>query len=180
MSEARPKGDIIAMNSVMKPMSLVISINSEAINNLDISAVQAVIEEWLQTGAIAAHEQELQFQIDYPRDPLDPRELSEVPEVRLWFIRLDACYPWLPFLLDWKAGELARYMAMLVPHQFHKIEGIQYNPEALEIFLMHKIFILSDWLYQQGIASQSKLMAMSQMLGYELDDAFFEVIRPQK
>ena len=70
------------------------------------------------------------------REPEDPRELSEIPEVRLWFIRLDARYPWLPFLLDWKAGELALYTAMLVPHQFSVKEGIQYNLEALEIFLM--------------------------------------------
>jgi hypothetical protein len=100
--------------------------------------------------------------------------------VRLWFIRLDAYYPWLPFLLDWKAGELARYAAMLVPHQFHRTQGIQYNPEALEMFLMNKIFVLTDWLNQQGIPSKSKLMAMSQMFGYDLEDAFFDVIVPHK
>jgi hypothetical protein len=91
-------------------------------------------------------------------------------------VRLDAKYPWLPFLLDWKAGELARYAAMLVPHQFSSKEGIQYNPEALEIFLMHKIFILSDWLHKQDIASPSRLKSLAQILGYELDDAFFEMI----
>jgi hypothetical protein len=48
---------------------------------------------------------------------MDPRELSEFPDIRLWFLRLDATYPWLPVLLDWRAGELARYAAMLVPHQ---------------------------------------------------------------
>jgi len=161
-------------------MTIVISLNSECINNLDMSQIQTVIEKLLQEGAIASSEQQLKFEIDYPREPQDPRELSEIPEVRLWFIRLDASYPWLPFLLDWKAGELARYTAMLVPHQFHKAEGVQYNPEALEIFLMHKIFILTDWLNQQGIAGKPKLMSMSQMFGYDLDDAFFDVIFPQK
>ncbi|HLO49141.1 MAG TPA: CRR6 family NdhI maturation factor [Kamptonema sp.] len=161
-------------------MTIVISLNSEYINNLDMSPIQTVIEKLLQDGAIATQEQQLQFEIDYPREPQDPRELSEIPEVRLWFIRLDASYPWLPFLLDWKAGELARYTAMLVPHQFHKAEGVQYNPEALEIFLMHKIFVLTDWLNQQGIAGKSKLMSMSQMFGYDLDDGFFDVIFPQK
>ncbi len=34
---------------------------------------------------------------------------------------------------------IARYAAMLVPHQFHRGEGIQYNPEALEIFVMQKL-----------------------------------------
>ncbi|XZO03956.1 MAG: CRR6 family NdhI maturation factor [Microcoleus sp.] len=161
-------------------MSIMIAINAEQIDNLDLSPVQTVIDQWLAAGAIAQNEQQLQFEIEYPREDLDPREISEIPEVRLWFIRLDAYYPWLPFLLDWKVGELARYAAMLVPHQFHRTEGIQYNPEALEMFLMHKIFVLTDWLHQQGIPSKSKLMSMSQMLGYDLDDAFFDVILPHK
>ncbi|OCQ99170.1 hypothetical protein BCD67_08340 [Oscillatoriales cyanobacterium USR001] len=161
-------------------MSIVISLNSQCIDNLDISPVKIVIEKMIESGAIASGKPQLKFEIDYPRDPQDPRELSEIPEVRLWFIRLDACYPWLPFVLDWQAGELARYTAMLVPHQFHKAEGVQYNPEALEIFLMNKIFVLTDWLSQQGIVGKSKLISMSQMLGYELDDAFFDVILPNR
>jgi hypothetical protein len=161
-------------------MSIAIEVNAERIHNLDLSPVREVIEKWLEAGAIASGEQQLTFEVDYPREELDPRELSEIPEVRLWFIRLDSCYPWLPFLLDWKAGELARYTAMLVPHQFHRTEGIQYNPEALEIFLMNKIFVLTDWLDKQGIPGKSKLMAMSQMFGYDLDDAFFDVIFPQQ
>ncbi|MFN5873775.1 MAG: CRR6 family NdhI maturation factor, partial [Aphanizomenon sp.] len=115
-------------------------------------------------------------EINYEREANDPRELSEIPEVRLWFIRLDSKYPWLPFLLDWKAGELARYAAMLIPHQFSSKEGVQYNPEALEIFLMHKIFILSDWLQKQNIASPSRLKSLAQIMGYELDDALFVMI----
>lgn len=161
-------------------MSIMVSINAQHINNLDLSPVQTVIDKWLESGAIAQNEQNLQFEIEYPREEFDPREISEIPEVRLWFIRLDSCYPWLPFLLDWKTGELARYAAMLVPHQFHRSEGIQYNPEALEMFLMHKIFVLTDWLNQQGIPSKSKLMAMSQMFGYDLEEAFFDVIVPHK
>jgi hypothetical protein len=157
-------------------MSITIKLNADTINNLDLSPAKHIIDTWLQEGAIVSHEQELTIEIDFPRDQFDPRELSEIPEIRLWFIRLDASYPWLPFLLDWKGGELARYVAMLVPHQFHRTEGIKYNPEALEIFLMHKIFILTDWLKQQGIFSQSKLKSLSQMLGYELDDGFFDMI----
>ena len=161
-------------------MSIMVSINAQHINNLDLSPVQTVIDKWLAERAIAQNEQQLQFEIEYPREEFDPREISEIPEVRLWFIRLDSCYPWLPFLLDWKTGELARYAAMLVPHQFHRSEGIQYNPEALEMFLMHKIFVLTDWLNQQGIPGKSKLMAMSQMFGYDLEEAFFDVIVPHK
>lgn len=139
--------------------------------------MQTVIEKLLQEEAIASGEQQLLFEIDYPREPEDPRELSEIPEVRLWFLRLDSRYPWMPFLLDWKSGEFARYAAMLIPHQFHRTEGIQYNPEALEIFVMQKIFVLSDWMQQMGIPSQSRLKSMAKMLGYELDDAFFELVR---
>ncbi|BAZ53890.1 hypothetical protein NIES4103_65740 [Nostoc sp. NIES-4103] len=155
-------------------MTITIAINTDSINNLDLSPALTVIEQLLQEG-VASHEQQLRFDIDFPLEPGDPRELSEIPELRLWFVRLDAKYPWLPFLLDWKAGELARYTAMLVPHQFSSKEGIQYNPEALEIFLMHKIFVLSDWLKQQNIPWQSRLKSMAQMLGYELDDALFEI-----
>ncbi len=155
-------------------MTTTITLNAKSIHNLDLLPAQAVIEPMLEQ--VTHYEQQLSFAIDYPRSPEDPRELSEVPEVRLWFIRLDACYPWLPYLLDWKGGELARYTAMLVPHQFHRTEGIQYNPEALEIFLMHKIFVLADWLRQQQIFSPSKLKSMSQMLGYDLDDGLFQLV----
>jgi hypothetical protein len=155
-------------------MAISITLNADQINTLDLSPAIAVIDSLLPE--ILAHEQQLQFAIDYPLEADDPRELSEIPEVRLWFIRLDALYPWLPFLIDWKAGELGRYTAMLVPHQFHPKEGIQYNPEALEIFVMNKTFVLMNWLKQQGIESKSRLKSLTQMLGYELDDAFFDVL----
>ena len=63
-----------------------------------------------------------------------------------------------------------------LPHQFHPKEGIQYNPEALEIFVMHKTFVLAHWMQQQGIEGKARLKAMTQMLGYEIDDAFFELL----
>lgn len=157
-------------------MTIAIALNVENLNNLDLSPAIEVIEQLLSEGAIASYEQQLQFNIDFPREKTDPRELSEISEVRLWFIRLDARYPWLPFLLDWKTGELARYAAMLVPHQFNRKEGIQYNPEALEIFVMAKLFVLTDWMKNQGIESSSRLKSMAQMFGYELDDGFFEAI----
>ncbi|MDP5019074.1 DUF1817 domain-containing protein [Anabaena sp. UHCC 0187] len=158
-------------------MTITITLNNDSIYSLDISPALAVIEPLLQEGNVSSYEQQLRLEINYERVANDPRELSEIPEVRLWFVRLDTKYPWLPFLLDWKAGELARYAAMLVPHQFSSKEGIQYNPEALEIFLMHKIFILSDWLHQKNIPSPSRLKSLAQILGYELDDAFFEMIQ---
>ncbi len=157
-------------------MNSVIALTTDIIQQLDLTPATQPITTWQQQESLVQQEQTLQFQIDYQRSPEDPRELSEIPEIRLWFIRLDARYPWLPFLLDWKAGELARYTAMLVPHQFHPRDGILYNPEALEIFVMQKVFVLSDWLKQQQIEGNSRLQAMTQMLGYELDDAFFALL----
>ena len=158
-------------------MTITIALSSDDLNSLALSPAAIVIENLLQDkSALASLEQQLRFDIDYPLEPGDPRELSEIPEVRLWFIRLDTRYPWLPFLLDWKAGELARYTAMLVPHQFSAKEGIQYNPEALEIFLMQKLFVLTDWMQQVGIPSQSRLKSMAQMLGYDLDDSLFNML----
>lgn len=158
-------------------MTTTITLSSDCLHSLDLSPAATVIENLLQERSmIASYEQQLRFDIDYPQEPEDPRELSEIPEIRLWFLRLDTHYPWLPFLIDWKAGELVRYTAMLVPHQFTIKEGIQYNPEALEIFLMQKLFVLTDWMKQQGIPSQSRLKSMAQLLGYELDNSLFNLL----
>jgi hypothetical protein len=156
-------------------MPTTISLGADQINLLDVSSAIEAIDPLLRN--LVRYEQQLQFQIDYPLDAGDPRELPEVPEIRLWFIRLDALYPYLPFFLDWKAGELARYTAMLVPHQFHPKEGIQFNPEALEIFVMHKLFAVANWLKQQNLESRSRGKAMAQMLGYELEEGFFDLLQ---
>lgn len=155
-------------------MTVKIALDHQAIACLDLSLVKNQITPWL--AKIADYEQQLQLAISFERSENDPRELSEIPEIRLWYVRLDTTYPWLPFLLDWKAGELARYAAMLVPHQFNRNEGIIFNPEALEIFVMNKIFVLSDWLKEQGIPERSRLKSMAQLFGYELNDAFFNMI----
>ena len=157
-------------------MPYTLTLTQAQILSLDIAAARVEIEAMIGQSMLAK-DINLRFDIQFQRDPTDPRELSGVPEIRLWFIRLDACFPWLPLILDWEAGELVRYAAMLVPHQFSPTEGIRYNPEALEIFVMHKVFVISQWLQQQGISSTAKLKFMPQMLGYELDDGLFELLR---
>lgn len=152
-----------------------ISVGDRALLSLDYSSIAGPIDRWLQTQP-KQFNLDLSFTIDYQREPSDPRELSEIPEIRLWFIRVDAHYPYLPLLLDWQAGELARYVAMLVPHQFSRKEGIHYNPEALEIWVMHRVFLLTGWLHTQQIDDRSRLKFMTQMLGYELDDGLFALI----
>jgi hypothetical protein len=158
-------------------MTTTIALNPTDLNTLNLSPARTVIEPWIRDQTITSHEQELRFEIDYPQEPDEQQEFSEIPEVRLWFIRLDTVYPWLPFLLDWRSGELARYAAMLVPHQFSSKEGIQYNPQALDIFIMQKIFVLMNWMKVQGIESDSKLKNMAAIFGYELDTGLFDLLR---
>jgi hypothetical protein len=160
-------------------MTVTIELNNSCIDSLDLAPATKIISSLPQDQKIVDYEQKLQFQINYSREESDPRELSEIPEIRLWFVRLDAVYPWLPYLLDWKTGELARYSAMLVPHQFSRGEGIIYNPEALEIFVMKKIFVMADWLQQKKIPSKFRLKSMAKIFGYELDDSFFALLENQ-
>ena len=157
-------------------MGITVKVSQEQIEKFDLTPIITTIEEFDKRGEITTLEQQLVFEIDYPRSENDPRELSEIPEIRLWFIALDSYYPWLPFCLNWREGELARYTAMLVPHQFNRSEGIQYNPEALDIFIMQKTFVLNRWLNKQKIKSRSRLKAMAQIFGYDLDDNFFELL----
>lgn len=164
------------MNAQSSAESMILDLNPHQLQQLDLSPIQQWITPILKNNKILDYEQKLQLKIDYPRQENDPRELSEIPEIRLWFVRLDTVYPYFPFFLDWKSGELARYTAMLVPHQFHRTEGIQYNPEALELFLMNKIFTLSDWFQQYQISSFMRLKSMAQLLGYDLDDQFLNFL----
>lgn len=152
-----------------------ITLDQTCIETLDLSPVHSVVEQWRAGGAIAAQSPQVQFDIQFSSEPNDPRELSEIPEVRLWFVRLDAYYPWFSYLLDWEK-ELTRYTAMLVPHQFSPTEGIQFNPEALELFVMGKVFTILNWLHSQGINSPNKVKFMIQILGYDLDDGFFDLL----
>ncbi len=153
-----------------------IDLSHDSLRQLDISPVRVFLEKLNKEDNFLEFEQKLNFNIDFPREENDPRELSEIPEIRLWFIRLDSVCPWLPFFLNWQEGELARYTAMLIPHQFSKTEGIKYNPESLEIFVMQKIFILNDWLKRKNIPTKSRLKSMTQVLGYEIEDAFFDIV----
>lgn len=157
-------------------MAIAIALSSDKINQLDLSPAVQVIEQLAQAGKLTSSHSQISFEINYPREPNDPRELSEISAIRLWFVRLDVYYPWLILLLDGQSGELYRYVAMLVPHQFSRAEGIQYNPEALEIFVMQKIFIIARWLKEQGVTSTARLKLLAQALGYEIEDQFFESI----
>ncbi len=157
-------------------MTTLITLNTPHFETLDLSPVQSVLENWIQTGTLFDHEQDIQFQIDYPQAPDQAQELPDIAEVRLWFIRLDSIYPWIVYWLDWRSGELARYTAMIVPHEFSPREGIQFNPQALDLFLMRKIFTVHHWLKQNGHDRPQKLKQMAELFGYELEDSLFELL----
>lgn len=162
-------------------MATMIALNADQVYQLDLSPLVLAVEARQHQGALlpaedSSIEEGLRFDVAIPREEHDPRELSEIPEVRLWFVRADVRYPWLPLILDWESGELTRYAAMLVPHQFSPTDGIQFNPEALELFVMGKVFAGADWMMQHQAVSRTKLKFMTQVLGYELSDGFFDFL----
>uniref|UniRef100_A0A0F7CZ64 Chlororespiratory reduction 6 n=1 Tax=California macrophylla TaxID=337344 RepID=A0A0F7CZ64_9ROSI len=157
-----------------------IVIDNDVIRRLDLSPFQS------STGMASPQsvepreflERTIGFTINYTKeDPYDMRELSEFPDIRLWFVRLDSTYPWLPVLLDWRAGELARYAAMLVPHQMSARLGVVFNPEALELFVMKKVFIVYSWLKEHNIPKpRLKTCDMARMLGFGIGDELFDLV----
>jgi hypothetical protein len=153
-----------------------IPISHPELLSLDINNGKKQLELLAAEGISSLLAARVQFQINFEQAPDDPREFSEIPEVRLWFIRLDSQYPWLPLVIDRQTGELGRYTAMLVPHEFKTQTGIQYNPEALEIWVMNKVFVGSDWLQQQGITDRSPVKFMAKTLGYELEQSLFDLL----
>ena len=74
-------------------MGITVKVSQEQIETLDLSPVIATIKEFNQRGEITTLEQQIVFEIEYLRSDNDPRELSEIPEIRLWFIALDSYYP---------------------------------------------------------------------------------------
>ena len=159
----------------LSPDSLV-TINAKAIRTLSLQALSAWMErplqELLDAGAV------LEFRYDWPREVDDPRELSECPEPRLWALRADARYPWLPLLLDRTGGSLAQHVAMLVPHDFSPSEGIRFDPQALEIWITHRLMLLDQHGADAGIPGHQRgnLSLMAASLGFELDGGFWELL----
>jgi hypothetical protein len=153
----------------------IINVNHACLECLDLTPARIVLDRFLAQSWEAIAPDPITFQIMYARQVGDPRELSEIPEVRLWFVRLDAHYPMLAYLVDWRS-ELSRYGAMLVPHQFSTVEGLIYNPEAMELFVMGKLFYIWHWLGDRGARNPEKLQQWALALGYEVDTALFSVL----
>lgn len=146
------------------------------IRQLDLAPLAA----WaaLPPAELVQHAGTLSLQIDWPRADDDPRELSEVPELRLWSLRADAAYPWLPLLLARGDGQLTRHVAMLLPHGFSRPEGIRFAPESLELWVTHRLFLLDDWARRHGLNCRQGLAQMAAVLGFELDPGFWDLLPP--
>jgi hypothetical protein len=160
--------------SPTEPLERRIAVGPAAIRSLDLRPLAA----WaaLDPATLLASAASVELVFDWPREPDDPRELSEIPELRLWSLRADACHPWVPLLLERAGGQLTRHVAMLLPHGFQRTEGIRFAPESLELWLTHRLFQLDHWLGQEGLNGRAGLGQMAAVLGYELDPAFWAAL----
>ena len=151
-------------------------IDAEAIRTLNLQALSAwmdrPLQDLLDAGAV------LELNYEWPREANDPRELSECPEPRLWALRADARYPWMPLVLERTGGSLAQHVAMLVPHDFSPSEGIRFDPQALELWITHRLMLLNDLGSSSDVAGgqRGNLSLMAASLGFELDGGFWELL----
>ena len=152
-----------------------VQINAAMIRQLDLSPLQVwshrPLGELLEEGPV------LELSFDWPREVNDPRELAECPEPRLWALRADARFPWLPLLLERDRGSLIRHVAMVVPHDFSRSEGLRFDPQALELWITHRLMLLDDLCTATlGRSMRGNLTQMAASLGYELDDNFWTLL----
>jgi hypothetical protein len=154
------------------PSTLVIS--SERARHLDLEP----LAPWVGLSArdLLSWSGRLQLCFEWPREEQDPRELSEIPELRLWCLRADALHPWLPLLLERGGGDLTRYVAMLLPHAFNRNEGIRFAPESLELWITHRLFLRDAWAPAADVPCRQGLGQMAAVLGFELDPQFWATL----
>ena len=149
-------------------------VSAEQVRQLDLSALKPWLE--LAPAELLARSGQLSLSFAWPQDPEDPRELSEIAELRLWSLRADAHYPWLTLLLERSTGQLCRHVAMQLPHSFSRSEGIRFAPASLELWITHRLFGLEAWGRSQGITCRGQLTAMATVLGYDLDPHFWTAL----
>jgi len=150
---------------------VVVMVSAERIRELDLSPLAAVAA--LSPAELLPLSGQLELRLLWPTPDDDPREMSEIPEVRLWCLRADAEVPWLPLLLERASGTLARHVAMLLPHRFSRNEGLQFAPDALELWISHRLFQLDALSRAAGLDCRQGLGQMAAVLGYELDPGFW-------
>jgi len=149
-----------------------ITVSADQIRRLDTEPLQPLRQ--LPTAGLLALEDRLSLELQWPRADDDPRELSEIPELRLWSLRADARCPWLPLLLERRSGQLARHVAMLVPHQFQRSEGLRFDADALSLWISQRLFLLDDWALERSVNLRGRLAQMAAVLGFDLDESFWD------
>ncbi len=151
--------------------NLVISVSAEQIRSLDMTPLGALRQH--SAAALLELEDAVALQLNWPRAEDDPRELSEVPECRLWSLRADALCPWLALLLQRSDGQLSRHVAMQVLHEFSRTEGLRFDPDDLSLWISHRLFWLDDWGTQQGFSLRGRLSQMAAVLGFNVEAGFW-------
>ena len=146
----------------------------DRIRRLDLEPLRPWVE--LSSADLISSAGRLDLRFEWPRQPEDPRELSEIPELRLWCLRADALHPWIPLLLERSGGELTRWVAMLLPHAFSRSEGIRFAPESLDLWITHRLFLLDAWSAAAGLNCRQGLSQMAAVLGFEVNPRFWSGI----
>tara|TARA_Y100001968_G_C18922374_1_gene510359 strand:- start:43 stop:531 length:489 start_codon:yes stop_codon:yes gene_type:complete len=152
-----------------------ILIDAKAIRHLDLSPLSSLtnrpLKELLELGSV------LELRFIWPRESHDPRELAECPEPRLWALRADGSFPWLPMILEREKGSLVRHVAMVVPHSFNSNDGLRFEPQALELWITHRLMQL-DTICRNNLdkSLRGNLTQMAAALGYELDSKFWKML----
>lgn len=158
------------------PPTSSLTVGAEAIRRLDLAPIEPLLHQSPADYLSRSGSVELQF--DWTRQADDPRELSEIAELRLWSLRADAVCPWLPLLLERSSGQLTRHVAMLLPHGFSRQEGIRFAPESLELWITHRLFLLDEQARADGLNCRGGLAQMAAVLGFELDPGFWSPLPP--
>ena len=74
-------------------------------------------------------------------------------------------------------GSLIRHVALVVPHSFSRSEGLRFDPEALELWVTHRLMLLDDLCQRElGRPMRGNLSQMAAALGYELDGGFWSLL----
>lgn len=158
------------------PFPSSVAVSADAIRRLDLAPLEPLLRR--PPADYLAHSGNMALQLEWPREADDPRELSEIPEVRLWSLRADAVCPWLPLMLERSSGQLTRHVAMLLPHGFTRQEGIRFAPESLELWITHRLFQLDEQARTAGLNCRGGLAQMAAVLGFELDAGFWSPLPP--
>jgi len=149
-----------------------IEISASQVQALDLAPLQPLYA--LEPAPLLERSGQLELAFTWPRSEEDPRELSEIAEVRLWSLRADALCPWLPLLLERSGGQLTRHVAMLLPHSFSRSEGIRFAPDSLELWVTHRLFLLDHWSRGHALNCRGNLEQMAAVLGFEIDSGFWQ------